>query len=276
MFRDILVKLEQDGSRDSVRDYAVSVAETFDAHLVGVAFAHAAVSGLFLPDIPSGLLEDVLAESTTAARRATERFQEAINHSLPSAEHRLIMQGELGPPQMFSEMARCFDLSVLMQSDHKTGAHNDTIIEAVLFASGRPLIVVPYIHKDRLKLERIVCCWDASPAAARAIHDALPLLKKAQAVELLIVADHRTKTKYEARAIELSAHLARHGLRVEVEIAPAADLDIADVILSRAADYSASMIVMGSYGHSRLRELMLGGVTREMLATMTVPVFMSH
>src|SRR5712692_4082849 len=98
MIKDILVKLERERSRDSVHSYAVSVAETFDAHLTGVAFAHAGTPSLFLPDIPSGLLEDVLAENAAAARDAVERFQDAVKRSLPSAEHRLVMESKLGSP----------------------------------------------------------------------------------------------------------------------------------------------------------------------------------
>ena len=127
-----------------------------------------------------------------------------------------------------------------------------------------------------MNLYRIVCCWDGSRAAARAINDALPLLQKAHAVELLIVANEKTESERGIRGVEIGSHLARHGIKVEVEILPAADIDVANVILSRVADCSASMIVMGGYGHSRFREFILGGATRGVLTTMTVPVFISH
>jgi len=277
MVKDILLNLECDESRDNALDYAISVAEMFDAHLAGVAFADRAIlPGYPMLDIPSNVLTDILAESERAARSAIARFEAAAKRSLLSAEPRLITESELGPPDAFSAMARRFDLSVVMQSDDTRGAYNDILIEAALFGSGRPLIVVPYIQKDRLKLDRIVCCWDGSRAGARAVNDALPLLKKAQVAELFIVDNEKTMREREIRGVDIGNHLARHGIKVEVKVASAADIDVTDAILSHVADCSASMIVMGGYGHSRLREFVLGGVTRGMLSTMTVPVFMSH
>jgi nucleotide-binding universal stress UspA family protein len=163
-----------------------------------------------------------------------------------------------------------------MQSGDEKWFNNDKIIESTLFESGRPILVVPYIQAEELKLDRIVCCWDGSRAAARAINDAIPLLKRSKIVELLIAANGKTVEEEENRGVEISSHLNRHGVNVDVEIVQAEDVDVTDVILSRIADTSASMIVMGGYGHSRLREFILGGVTRSVLTTMTVPVFISH
>jgi hypothetical protein len=176
-----------------------------------------------------------------------------------AAEHRLIKAIGAEAPVILSSLARRFDLSVFMQSE-PDGVDNDDVIETSLFQSGRPLIVVPYIQKDGLKLDRMVCCWDGSQAAARAFNDALPLLGKATAVDLLIVLNEKTKNdRNEIRGVEI-----------------AADIDVANAILSYVADSSATLIVMGGYGHTKLREVILGGVTREMLKSMTVPVFMSH
>jgi nucleotide-binding universal stress UspA family protein len=288
MIKDVILNLERNKSRDSVRDYAITVAKTFDAHLAGVAFADGAniplgafgdganipvfiVSGQMSLGLPPGVIADILAENEEAARSAIQRFEAAVKGSLLSVEHRLVEV-----PASFSEMARRYDLSVVMQSDNKNGVNNDILIEATLFESGRPVIVVPYIQKEGMNLDRIVCCWDGSRAAARAINDAVPLLQKARAVELLIVANETTGNGREIRGVEMGSHLARHGVKVEVEILPAADIDAANVILSRVADCSASMIVMGGYGHSRFREFVLGGATRGILSTMTVPVFISH
>ena len=277
MIKDVILNLERNKSRDSVRDYAIMVARTFDAHLTGVAFADGANIPVFvLPEFPPAVIADILAENKKAARSAIERFDAAVNGSLLSVEHRLVTQSSLGEPVTFWEMARRYDLSVVMQSDNENGVNNDILIEATLFESGRPVIIVPYIQKEGLKLDRIVCCWDGSRAAARAINDALPLLQKARAVELLIVTNEKTGSEREIRGVEIGSHLARHGIKVEVEILPATDIDVANVILSRVAECSANMIVMGGYGHSRLREFVLGGATRGVLTAMTVPVFISH
>ena len=138
-------------------------------------------------------------------------------------------------------------------------------------------MVVPYVQKEPLKLDRVLCCWDASQAAARAINDALPLLAKASSCDLLVVDNDRTKRdETQIRGVEMGKHLARHGLKVGVETVPAGGIDIASAILDFAADNSATLLVMGGYGHSRLREMILGGATRSILASMTLPVFMSH
>ena len=288
MIKDVILNLERHKSRDCVRDYAITVARTFNAHLAGVAFADGAniplgafggganipvfiVLGQMSLGLPPDVIADILAENEEAARSAIQRFEAAVKGSLLSVEHRLVEV-----PASFSEMARRYDLSVVMQSDNKNGVNNDILIEATLFESGRPVIVVPYIQKEGMNLDRIVCCWDGSRAAARAINDAVPLLQKARAVELLIVTNETTGNGREILGVEIGSHLARHGVKVEVEILPAADIDVANVILSRIADCSASMIVMGGYGHSRFREFVLGGATRGILSTMTVPVFISH
>jgi nucleotide-binding universal stress UspA family protein len=276
MIKDILVKLERDAARDSVCDFAVSIAGTFDAHLTGVAFGNAGIPSFVMPDVPSDVLAGVIAENEAAARKSIDRFESAIQRGGVAGEHRLVVDGNSGPPDALALLARRCDLSVVMQSDHRNGAHNDLMIEAALFGSGRPVLVVPYIHKGGVALNRVICCWDGSRTAARAVNDALPILRKAKSVEVFIVANEKTRTERELRGADIARHLARHGVQVEVEITPAADIDVASIVLSHAADLSADMLVMGGYGHSRLREFMLGGVTRGILETMTVPVFMSH
>ena len=277
MIKDIILKLECTKYRDTALDYGISIAETLDAHIAGVAFADGPVlAGYPMLDIPSSILVEIQAATEKAARRAIARFEAAAKRNLLSAEPRLITESEFGgSPNTFSTMARQFDLSVIMQSD-SNGVFNDILIEATLFNSGRPVIVVPYIQKEGVKFDRVVCCWDGSRAAARAVNDALPLLKKAEAVELFIVDNEKTKNEREIRGVDIGDHLARHDVKVEVKIVSAPDIDVANVILSHVADCSADMIVMGGYGHSRFREFVLGGVTRRMLSTMTVPVFISH
>jgi nucleotide-binding universal stress UspA family protein len=288
MIKDIIVHLEHRIARDPARDFAITVAETFDAHVAGVAFACTPdFPGYVMLEIPSDLLAQMIAESEKAALAAIERFEAAARRSLISAEHRLLKAIGASAPVILSKLARRFDLSVFMQSE-PNGVDNDDMIETSLFQSGRPLIVVPYIQKEGLRLDRVVCCWDGSRAAARAINDGLPLLVKATTVDLpllvkattvdlLIVLNEKTNSPpNEIRGAEIAKHLARHDVKVQIVTISAADFDVTKAILSYVADISGTLIVMGGYGHPKLRELILGGVTRDMLKSMAVPVFMSH
>lgn len=277
MIKDIIVNLEHDIARDPARDFAIAVAETFDAHVAGIAFAYEpGFPGYAMLELPPDIVEQMTAESRKSASAAIERFDAAARRSMVSAEHRLLSATGWEAEKFLSTLARRFDLSVLMQSD-PDGVDNDAMIETVLFESGRPLIVVPYVQKGGLKLDRVVCCWDGSRAAARAINDGLPLLVQAKAVDLLIVLNEKTHTSQsEVRGVDIAKHLARHDVKVQLATVPAPDIGVANAILSYVADNFGTLIVMGGYGHARLREIILGGVTRDMLETMTVPVFISH
>jgi nucleotide-binding universal stress UspA family protein len=277
MIKDIVVNLEHRITRDPARDFAISVAEIFDTHIAGVACAYGPTfPGYAMVEIPPDILARIIADSEKAALAAIERFDAAARRSMVSAEHRLLTAMGWEAPVLLSTLARRFDLSVFMQSE-PDGVDNNDLIEASLFQSGRPVIVVPYIQKGGLTLDHVVCCWDGSHAAARAINDGLPLLVEAATVELLIVLNEKTNSNQkEVRGVEMAKHLARHDVKVQIETVPAADVDVTNAILSHVADNSGTLIVMGGYGHAKLREVILGGVTRDMLQSMTVPVFMSH
>jgi nucleotide-binding universal stress UspA family protein len=126
-----------------------------------------------------------------------------------------------------------------------------------------------------LKLDHVMVCWDSGRAAARAIGDAMPLLQRAGRIEVVIVTNESGKQD-QIEGADIGTHLARHGLNVELKRIPLGDIDVAATLLSHAADEGVDFIVMGGYGHSRLREFVLGGVTRSILRSMTAPVLMSH
>jgi nucleotide-binding universal stress UspA family protein len=145
----------------------------------------------------------------------------------------------------------------------------------VLFNSGRPVLIVPYIQKAGFSVKRVLICWDGSRASARAVADSLPLIARADNVQVLTVVTGKFDENDVAGA-DIAEHLARYKLRVELARLPAPDIDVPSAILSHAADVDADLIVMGAYGHSRLRDFVLGGATRGMLQSMTVPTLMSH
>jgi len=276
MLKDLVVNLTVGTDRDPAAQFAVSIAAAFEAHIAGIAFAYDPV---ITPNVMDGLsvawVDTQRAENLAAAREAVDCFEAAAKHQGLSAEHRII-EASLGKAaNLFGRLARRFDLAVVGQTDPERMLPDDLLIEAALFESGRPAVVVPYIQKEGLKLDRVLVCWDGGRSAARAISDSMPFLERGKLIEIVMVASGNG-TADELPGVDLGEHLARHDLDVEVKRLIAADIDISDVILSYAADRAADFIVMGGYGHSRLREFVLGGVTRRILQSMTVPVFMAH
>jgi len=274
MIKDILVNLSYGTSQDGVSNYALSVAETFGAHIVGTAFAY--------PEMASGVglsvnfIRAQQAEAQERAESVAAAFDEATRRAGVSAETRTIKAAIGDVPTQFAHIARRFDLSVIGQferdRDHPT---RNIVIEAALFESGRPVLIVPFIQKDRLKLDHVMVCWDGSRAATRAVADAMPFLTRSGKASI-VVADTQSAKSADLPGKDIATHLTRHGVNVTIERIPVSKIDVSNTILSYAADTDPDLIVMGGYGHSRLREFILGGTTRGMLASMTKPTLMSH
>jgi nucleotide-binding universal stress UspA family protein len=274
--KDIVVNLAL-GERDPAGDFAISLAQAFNSHVLGVAFAFDPVipGGIMGGGIPAEFIETQRTQADSQARAAIERFERAATRAGISCETRMLNASISGAARQLGQIARRFDLAVVGQAGRDTPAPDEVVDEGVLFESGRPVIFVPFIQQAALTLGRVMLCWDGSRAAARAVADSMPLLHKAKTVEVVIVGD-RPSASDEIPGADLGQHLARHGLTVEVKRITAADIDVGAALLSYAADTSADLMVMGGYGHSRLREFVLGGVTRGILGAMTVPVLMSH
>jgi nucleotide-binding universal stress UspA family protein len=277
MVKDIVVNLSVGEGVNPTGDYAVSVASTLEAHIAGIAFVYdlnvSVSSGTAL--IPVEVLDAVRRDHEVAAKAAIDRFAKATSRAGVSAEPLTRSASFADAGDQFSRIARRFDLAIVGQAKPEPSAVEEKIAESALFDSGRPVIFVPYVQKAPLKLDHIMVCWDGSRPATRAIADAMPLLERAGTVEVVIVANERRKQE-EIEGADMGQHLARHGLNVEVQRITRGDLDVADALLSHAADADVDFIVMGGYGHSRLREFVLGGVTRSILRSMVVPVLMSH
>jgi nucleotide-binding universal stress UspA family protein len=276
MIKDLVVNLGIGNPRDAAVDYAVSIAETFDAHLCGIAFSYEpVVPPSIMGGIPADVIDAQWAASEQAADAAIASFEAMAKREGIVAEHRKLEASLGGASDLFGRLARRFDLAVVGQAEPKHGPAQDLVIEGALFGSGRPVIVVPYIQRGGLKLDRVLICWDGGRPAARAIADAMPFLARAAAIDVVIVASGRERSD-EVPGADMGEHLARHALKVEVKRIVSTDLDVPNTILSYAADSGADLIVMGGFGHSRLREFVLGGATRGILASMTVPALMSH
>lgn len=279
-YKDLLVVLDA-GLRARGRiELAAVLAERFEAHLVGLYPLPVPQPPGELGYFDPAMLEPFFAEARQrvkdAADKVREQFEQATKLRSVSAEWRLIPEGAEADPVLH---ARYCDLAILGQLDpdraepEATGLHP----EQVVLASGRPVLVVPYAgHFDKVG-RRIVIGWNATREAARAVNDAMPLLATAEVVTVLTI-DARESLRGHGQlpGVDISLHLAHHGVKAQLEQTVSADLSVGDVLLSRAADLGADLLVMGAYGHSRLRELLLGGATRTLLRNMTIPVLMSH
>jgi nucleotide-binding universal stress UspA family protein len=210
-----------------------------------------------------------------AAEGARVRFEEARQREGLSAESLVLTAAAVGIPELLARTARRFDLTILPQADPQGEGSEKAMIEAVLLGSGRPILIVPVFQEGRVKFERVLVCWDGSHNAARAIADAMPILTCAKQVEVITVVPGE-KTDDGMRGSSIAHHLSRHGVSVEARSIVVHGQDVSLRIRSHAAQQSADLIVMGGYGHSRLREFILGGATRDMLGSTNVPTLMSH
>jgi nucleotide-binding universal stress UspA family protein len=275
MVKNLVLNLSIGKDEDGARDYAISLARELGAHLTAVAFAYEPIPATTLiDDAPGEWFDELREEAEKSANSAVETFNAAVRGSGILAEARALTTTMTGAADLFGRIARRFDLSVIRQAEPGRDNADPLIIEAALFDSGRPVLVVPYINQGGARFDRIMVCWDGSRGAARAIGDAMPLIERSKSVEVVIVGD-RPKSR-EIPGADIAQNLARHGAKVEVREIVAPDVDAGNVILSHAADSSADLMVMGGYGHSRFREFVLGGVTRSILSSMTIPTLLSH
>ena len=188
MIKDIVVNLSLGDGPDVATDFAVSAAGVFDAHLTGIAFQYEPfVPTVDMSVVPAEIIEIQRAENERQSTAARRRFEETARRNAISAEIRSADGGLSSAPDTFARIARRFDLSIVAQPQPEGLAIDTMFVEAALFGSGRPVLIVPYIQRDGLKLDRVMVCWDGSRAAARAAGDALPILAKTKTVEVVTI-----------------------------------------------------------------------------------------
>ena len=205
---------------------------------------------------------------------AEERFHDTLRLNGLRGDWRLIDAPDTAE---VTEMAKSVDLAILGQySPHD---HNGTGFrpDQVATACGRPLLIVPYVGGFTSVGDNVLIAWDGTREATRALNDALPLIEAAKAATVMtVVAREREFGPAHADLQRVISHLGHHGVAARAEETIRGSLSISDLLLSRAADLGADMIVAGAYHHSPLREALIGGVSRDLLRHMTVPVLMSH
>ncbi|SRR5450830_212130 len=252
---------------------AAELAIAHDAHLVGAAMT--GISRFIYPD-GAVFIETVINDLRIAANYDLDQFEQTIKRlGVTSYERRLTEDDAAGGLSLQSRYA---DLVVLSQSDpdDRTDDGAADILQYVLLNSARPVLAVPYAgHFEQLG-RRVLIAWDGSQEATRAVSNALPLLKRAEQVTVaLFNVSPLTGTHGQQPGADVALYLARHGVKVEV-VSSATEVDIGNALLSQAADINADLLVMGGYGHSRFREILIGGVTRTILQCMTLPILLSH
>lgn len=277
-FKNLLVHL--DPSKSSVRraEAAIALAARHGAHLTALAAAPTLSAPSYVEaQIPAAIFEQARASLMQGLAGIGEAFtKQAQAAGIAHEFRRELAQEPLA--ELISRHVRYADLAILGQADPDDPLSGEPALsEDVILGCGRPVLMVPYIGVMQAPGRRIIVAWDAGREAARAVGDAMPLLVAAEQVLVLIVNPKRGASAHgDEPGADIATHLARHGVKVDVKVHTQRDLSIADVILSRISDESADLVVMGAYGHTRLREMVLGGVTREMFRSMTVPLFMSH
>jgi len=282
-YKDILVTLDNAAAARTRIELAAALAERFGAHLIGLSTVVAAEPlqnrgyfEYFDRSLLDPLYRDFADKMKAEAEAARALFEEVGNRRQLSIEWR---DASGYPSETTALHGRYVDLIVLGQLDP-----DDTrapllrpLPEEVALAVGRPMLVVPYAGAWPQIGQRVLVGWDASREATRAVNDAMPLLAAAQSVTVLVIDPPEGPTGHgEVPGADIALHLARHGVKATIERTVSAGIGAGNTLLSRASDLEADLLVMGAYAHSRVRELLLGGATRTVLESMTVPVLMAH
>jgi nucleotide-binding universal stress UspA family protein len=271
--KDILLHLEPGEPGRAAREFAVSLAAATGAHLTaaGVALQYVAPGG----SEDAGAMEYLL-EITDQARQAAEAAYKDLQAAAPAGvgtDFVMIETLSAIARDRFGALARHFDLAVVGQGGAASD-EDDLMASGALFGSGRGVFVVPTSHVGPARLDSAMVCWDGGLAAARALAEATPLLEKAKRVEVVGLRKDDAAAP-ELPGFNITRHLARHGVQATLTTLPPA-ADVGAALLAQAKKSGADFMVMGGYGHWRVRELVLGGATRTVLRDMHLPVLMAH
>lgn len=275
--KTILLHLSEEKNADQLLEAACNTARRFEAHLIGLYVMPSFIPPAALEVAYSGeLLEISRNAQKEIAARLKKKFEAAIANQSFVGEWRLGDATGSSTGDVICEQARTADLTILQQAGDEDSYGLAEIIEKTAFDSGRPILVVPTRgHFPKLGSD-VLIAWNASRESARAVFDALPFLKAADKVHIVTVDPQDVQPSSDFPGSELAATLARHGVNCETEKTFTGDIRVGDVILNYTADNGINLIVMGCYGHSRLREFVFGGATKNILQHMTAPVLMSH
>ncbi|WP_413204024.1 universal stress protein [Rhodospirillum sp. A1_3_36] len=276
-FKDILVHVDKSSHCRARLELAAAMAVEHGAHLTGLGVKT-------VPHVPQFVMSQLGPEVAEAQRKFAadaikvehEMFESVAKAAGVSYEWREA-EGDL--VESFCMHARYTDFVVAGQIDPRDDEMDGEsgLVDHLVLDAARPVLVVPYAGTFKSAGHHVMVAWNGSREATRAVNDAIPLLKRASKVEVVVVNPRGGRQGHgEVPGADICLHLARHGVKAEAHAVHAEDMDAGAMLLSRAADESVDLIVMGAYGRSRLRELVLGGATRHIVRHMTIPVLMSH
>lgn len=275
--KDLLVHVDHTRASPARVDAAIALAAKHEAHLIGLhVITQPYMQGFVRQQLGDDLLRRQAELVLEAGAAAEADFRERAERAGIAHEWR---QVEGTPEPVLALHGRYCDLLIVGQRDPdgEDVGPDPSLPDRLILSVGRPVLLIPNVGAYPEIGRRAMVAWDASRLATRAVNDALPLLEAAKHVSVMAVNPEGGEEGHgEVPSADIGLHLARHGITAEAQHVYADDVDVGDMLLSRAADHGIDLLVMGAYGHARWRELVLGGVTRHMLKHMTMPVLMSH
>lgn len=277
MLTDILINVSLSEGEDTASACGLALAKSFGAHATATAFGiEPTVPSTYFGAIPGDILLDLRNAAEQAARGAADRFSKAAENARVEYDAVSFTSSIDGALAQFGQLTRLHDLTVVAQPNPDRPGPESEFLRTALFDSGRAVLIIPYIQKKPIELNRVMIAWDGGRAATRAVAEAMPLLARAKQVEILIVETGKPDEE-EIPGADLARHLARHKLKVELRrvLAPTRR-DIDAMILNAVTDSDIDLVVMGGFGHSRLRDFVFGGATGGVIESMTAPVLMAN
>lgn len=277
-FKSILTVVTGQDLLTSTLSHAAMVAKAHDAHLGALCFGvDRTQTGYYYAGANAMVLQETLERATAEAEALAKaaRVELEKTDTLWAVDHGVAQLADIG--RHVASRARFTDLVMLPQPyGEGKGVELEPILEGALFEGQVPVMVVPDDVEPAAKPKRIVLGWNESSEALRAVRCAMPLLQQADTVHVVVIDPPKHGPNRSDPGGMLSEYLARHGVKAEIDVLAKTMPRVSDVMLRHVSDISADMVVMGAYGHSRFREAILGGATRNMLEQAGVSVFMAH
>ncbi len=273
--KEIVNLVDLDGHRASTQ-IALDLATITDSHVTGIATAvDPILPGYSTLAVPAEYMEISVKQTEDAIKNALNEFSKLATKANVRFETSSIKMISGGIAEPLLANCRFTDLLVVGQDNpDEPEPMREFIVESMLFDSGIPVLVVPYIYRSGFSHQHAMIAWDGSNTATRAIHASIPILGFFEKTTIVMV-QHSDQSDTQMGA-DLAKYLARHGANVLIKTIQKPPMNTTTAILNYISDEGVDLLIMGGYGHSRMRELILGGVTKGMLDSMTVPVLMAH